>query len=268
VLELAERCFAFVVAGFKQQLAYKLDNFISLFFKIALSLVMIFVWTAVFANTHAKEIGGFTLNSMYIYFFIVNAIFFISYNDMPAYIMQSDVKDGAIATALIKPVRYPLQLLFSSIAANLMDLVTFVLPFLAITLLIGGITISTQTLVFFIAEIILAYVITTLFGFLLGTLSVYFVSIWGILAVTNTICFLLGGGIMPLSIFPEWASKILVLLPISLSLYTPAATLLGMLSTQSILASLLVGSIWAVSLFVFSIFWWQKVSKRITSAGG
>jgi len=268
VFDLAERCFAFVAVGFKQQLAYKLDYFIALFFRLALSFVMVFVWMAVFANTHATEIGGFTLNEMYLYFFIANAVFFISYNDMIAYIMQSDVKDGAVATALIKPVRYPLQLLFSSIAMNLMDLVAFVLPFLAITILIGGITISAQTLLFFIAEMLLAYVITTLLGFLLGTMSVYFVSIWGILSVTASIYFLLAGGIMPLSIFPEWASKILVLLPSQLSVYTPAATLLGILSTKSILTSLLVGSIWAVLLFVISIFWWQKVSKKITSAGG
>lgn len=88
------------------------------------------------------------------------------------------------------------------------------------------------------------------------------------MAVLNSSYFLLGGGVMPLNLFPPWASGILLLLPNQLSLYVPAATLLGMLSAGSMLHSLAVGAAWVAGLFLFSIVWWRKVSRKITSAGG
>lgn len=259
---------AILRVGFKQELAYKSDYIGALVFRLLSSFVMIFVWITVFANTGATAIGGFTLTEMYLYFFLVNALVIFTYNNTPSYSMQNDVQSGNITTSLIRPLGYPTQVFFNTLAINSLGLLSIVLPSMAIIIVIGHIAVSPMAFAFFIAEILLAYAITTLLSFIIGTLSVYFINIWGLISVTNAVYFLLGGGVMPLNLLPSWASGILLLLPSQLSLYAPAATLLGMLSESSMVQSIAVGAVWAVALFVFSIVWWRMASKKITSAGG
>jgi ABC-2 type transport system permease protein len=259
---------AIVIAGFKQELVYKMDYFISLIFRILASLISIFVWTAVFTSSGVSSIGGLTLSEMYIYFFIVNAIGIITFNDSMAGRLQDDIQSGNITTALTKPVRYPTQLFYNAIAVNLVALLSVSLPFLVIITFLAHLTITLTTLLLFITEIVVAYLITTLVCFMVGTTAVYLVNIWGILSVTDGLYFLLGGGIVPLSLFPSWASQILLLLPTQLSAYTPTATLLGIISTQQAINEIIIGLVWIVVFFAAAALFWRKVNMNITSAGG
>lgn len=259
---------AIIVAGFKQELVYKIDYFVSLIFRILSSLIAIFVWTTVFNSSGASSIGGLTLSTMYVYFFIVNAIAIITFNDSMAIRMQDDIQSGNITTALTKPVRYPSQLFFNAIAVNLVALLSVSLPFLILIAFLAHLAVTLTTLALFLAEIAVAYLVTSTLCFILGTSAVYLTNVWGILNVTDSIYFLLGGGLVPLNLFPPWASHILLLLPSQLSTYTPAATLLGIISTSQALNGIIVGLVWLLALFAVAMLWWKRVSMNITSVGG
>ena len=170
---------AVIEIGFKQELAYKSDYLVALVFRMLCSLVMIFVWITVFANSGVATIGGYSLNEMYLYFFIVNAITIFTYDNTPAYAIQNDVQNGNITTSLIRPLGYPLQLFLNTLAINALGLLCVVLPSMAIIVFLGRMSITPLLLAFFVAEILLAYAITTIINFLMGTLSIYLVNIWG-----------------------------------------------------------------------------------------
>lgn len=267
-MKRVDRYLAVLVIGFKQQLAYKKDYFISLGFRIFASFIMIAVWTAVYLNSNVTSIGGFTLPQMYIYFFLINAIAIVSFNVPISENIQDDIQNGTITTALVKPVAYTSQVFLNSLGNNLFAGLAVTLPFIILISFIGHFVFTLQAVAFFLIEMALAFIISTFIFFLVGTMAIYLTNIWGIIAVTDSLYMLLGGGIVPLNLLPSWARGIFAVLPMQLSLYTPAATLLGIVSTGQIIQSLLVGAAWAVPLFILSAFVWNRVRGKITSVGG
>ncbi|MCL5239149.1 MAG: ABC-2 family transporter protein [Candidatus Marsarchaeota archaeon] len=263
-----DRYLAVLVIGFKQQLAYKKDYFLTLGFRIFASFIMVAVWTAVYLNSDVTSIGGFTLPQMYLYFFLINAIAISSFNEPISENIQDDIQSGTVTTALVKPVAYTAQIFLNSLGNNIFAGLAVTLPFLALIVLIGHLALSIQAIAFFLIEMALSFTVSTFIFFMIGTLAVYLTNIWGIIAVTESLYMLLGGGVVPLSLLPSWANNILALLPMQLSLYLPAATLLGMASTGEILQSILVGLVWAVPLFALSVLVWNRVRGKITSVGG
>ncbi|MDE1854881.1 MAG: ABC-2 family transporter protein [Candidatus Micrarchaeota archaeon] len=259
---------AIMVAGFKQELVYRLDYFFSLVFRILTALVAIFVWITVFRTTGASSIGGLTPDVLYAYFFIANAISIFTINDTVASNMQDDIQSGNITTSVVRPVKYPTLIFFNALANNFVGLLTVLIPFMIIIILVAHVSITPVTLSLFILEIITAYLITSALYFIIGSLAVYLVNIWGIISVADSLYLLLGGGVIPLILFPGWASQILLLLPSQLSVYTPAATLLGIISPSAAIGYLFAGVVWAVVLVVLAALWWKKVSQNITSVGG
>jgi ABC-2 type transport system permease protein len=230
---------------------------------------MIFVWASVFTTSGVTTIGGFTLPTMYLYFFIVNGVGATSINDGNiSNELQSDIQNGNITNSLIRPISYTVQLFLYSVPVELIAFASLTLPFLIIIFIIGHITATPLFLLLFAVEIAVSYVVTTLIDFIIGTFSIHLTNIWGILSVSGMIYSLLGGGFIPLNLFPSWTTGILSLLPCQLSLYIPAATLLGMVSVNSIVQSIIVGIVWAIALFIFAALWWKRVNRKMTSAGG
>ncbi|MDE1873576.1 MAG: ABC-2 family transporter protein [Candidatus Micrarchaeota archaeon] len=268
MFRMIDRYAAVLIIGFKQQLAYKKDYFISLGFRIFASFIMIAVWTAVYLNSSVSNIGGLTLPQMYIYFFLINAIAIASWNEPVAENIQDDIQNGTITTALVKPVAYTAQVFFSSLGNNIFAGLAVTVPFLILISFIGHLVLTLQSVAFFLMEIVLSFIVSTFIFFLIGTLAIYLTNIWGIIAVTESLYMLLGGGVVPLNLLPPWAGGIFAALPMQLSLYTPAATLLGIVSTGEIVQSLLVGMAWAVPLFILSVLVWSRVRGKITSVGG
>jgi ABC-2 type transport system permease protein len=262
------RFLAIIVVGIKQQLAYKKDYFISLVFRVFSSLIMIAVWSAVYLNTNVTSIGGFTLPQMYVYFFLINAITFMSINEPIADSIQSDIQDGTITTALIRPMTYTAQIFFNSFSNQFFSGLVVTIPFMILITFLAHLALTPLNLALFVAEIAMSFAVSTLLFFLIGTIAIYLANIWGIIAVTESVYFLLGGAIVPLNLLPYGLGNIFMLFPMQLALYTPAATLLGLLTIGQITQSLAVGAAWTAVLLLISFVVWRKVSVNMTSVGG
>ncbi len=263
-----DKYIAIVVVGAKQKVVYRMDFFISFLFRIFSSLLMIAVWSSIYSSSKLTNIGGFTLSSMYLYFFLVNAVSIVGWNEGVAENIQDDIQSGMVTTALIRPMAYPTQVFLNSVADNLFSWLSVTLPFLLLITVFGHLALSLHHIALFLVEIGLSFVISTFIFFLLGTTAVYLINIWGMIAITESLYFLLGGGVVPLNLLPPWIGGIVALLPMQLALYVPAATLLGTISTSQIISSLEVGAVWAAALFLISAAWWRHVSTRLTSVGG
>jgi ABC-2 type transport system permease protein len=253
--------------GIKDTLAYKANFILSLFSSLAQAGLMILIWTAIYHFTNTTSLVGITLSSMYIYFFLVYAFRSVINMNLPE-VMQQDVQSGSVAAAYTRPLKYPLQVFFNSIPDDMLYALIITLPLLVIAVLLSPQPVSSFTALLVVVELAIGYSLVSLIGFMIGMLAIKMVNIYGIANSMWSIMLLLGGGVMPLALFPNAITHILMFTPFPIMLYTPAATFLGIVSSSEAINSIIISAVWVVALAIISAAAWKFVRKRITSAGG
>lgn len=259
--------YAMFVIGIKNSLAYKADFALNLFFRLASAFLMIFVWTAVYVSSNAKEIGGLTLPFIFSYFFIASAVRIMMVSSIDQ-MLQEDIGQGIITSSFAKPLRYVAQLVSKSLA-DLPLVVCFMgIPLMAIGLFLAKPSLSASGIVLAIVQMAIGLAITSTIDFFNGSSAIYFTNIWGLVSVVWTVVSILDGAMAPLIFYPQAAQNILFLTPLPLLVYMPVMTFLGAIPQQAIVQSIFVGLIWLALLLVAASLWWNRIKKRITSVGG
>lgn len=253
--------------GIKNQMAYKADYLVSLIFGILRPLIMLAVWGVVYAATESPSIAGFTLASTAAYFFLAVPIT-ISTNAEVIDIMQDDIDRGAIASSRIKPMSYPINVLFRSLSSQFVDMVLLVLPLIIISVIAFHLTPTPVTILLFIAEILIAMAFVHTIEFFIGTMAIRLTNIYGLAITLWETLFLLSGGTVPLNFFPSSVQQILMLSPFPVVCYLPVVTLLGTISQAQIISSSAFALAWTLVLLALAYFWWKFLSKSLGVAGG
>lgn len=259
--------FAYFYIELKNAISYKTNALFNLIFRLATSLIMILIWTAIYLNSNVQKINGFSLSFIYIYMFLFTPILIIVSPDLSE-IFSDDIKNGNIAINMIRPINYPFQLFFRSIGLNLIFVLFVSLPLIAIILFFVHVSISFMSLVFLAIEFILAIIFFSIFDFLIGISSIYLVDLSGLSNIIFNTIYFLGGGIIPITFFPTQIKNILMLLPFQMLGFTEIATLLNIISMHTIFTSIAVTIFSIFILFVVTTLFWRRAVKKLSSVGG
>jgi ABC-2 type transport system permease protein len=251
----------------KDVLYYKADFLLEMFFSIGYALLMIFVWTVLFESSGQSHIGGFTLQGIYAYFFLFAAFYAIADSNITYYI-QNDVLEGTITAIMIRPVNYVMHLFIASVSNMLVGAATFSLPLLLIAVLIAHIPITAYGIALALLSLAVGFAVFGIISFLIGTLAIFVTRVYGLRYMVNILVYIVAGGTVPLSMFPQYLSNIVYALPFQDMGYLPVSIFLGTATPASISNGLFVGTVWAIVLGIFAFFWWKRVKKSITSVGG
>src|SRR5271157_4215997 len=218
--------FAIFKMGIKNQMAYKADYIASLAFRITRPMILLAVWTVIFLNTGTPTIGGLTLTEMSAYFFLIMPVTVLIGEEVVE-TMQNDVQAGAVASARVKPMSYPFNILSRSLAVGAVDIALLVVPLLLIIIFAFHLALTPVTLALFIVEALMGLAVVNLFGFFIGMASIRITNVYGISSVFYSSTWLLSGGMMPLSFFPSYVQGLLAMTPFPMMCYLPVMTLLG-----------------------------------------
>lgn len=263
----ASRYLAHLRVTQKSLFAYKIDMSLSVLFTVLSFAVMIAVWTAIYLTTGSSQIKGLTLPAIYAYFIVIGGLNFIIGTNIDDQMMNS-ISDGSIGTAMLKPIRYPLQLVLGTIAESFSVYSIPALLFLGAALFIAHANLGAWQAAAFVVQVIIAFTIVNLFGFLVGLAAIYLTNVYGLVSIVFSIISILGGMVAPLTFYPQWAQNILYLTPLPSMYYFPAATFLGTISGAMVVQSTIVGIVWAFIMLGVSAYAWRAMSIKIALAGG
>ena len=258
---------AYFDLGVKQSLAYKKDFVMSLIFGFLAAVVMIFVWTAIYKTTNVAQIGGFTLLSMYAYFFIANATAAILDMDLDGTV-QNVIYSGGVSIALLRPVRFVSQIFFGSLPGTIIGALVITLPLIAIGLLVMHASLTLLTVGLALAEFLIGFTIFNILFFVVGTLAVYTTNIWGASNLLYYTFQMLGGAFVPLNLFPAALQGLVRYSPFQFLAYAPTGTLLGIVPTGLAIQNIAVGLAWIVIVALFASLWWGRIKKKLSFVGG
>ena len=193
-------------------------------FLVVIMVVFLSLWRTTYGAMHASRLGGLTLAQMLEYLVGTEAIILSAprFSDR----ITDDVRTGGLAVQLTRPVSYvlfqfavaageswPRLLLNLAVGSALVALVTGTLP------------LSPLGAAAYLLAYLPAFLLYASLFLLLALTSFWLEDAWAVTFVASRMVMILGGLLVPLTLFPPVLSEIARVLPLQLMVYGPALQL-------------------------------------------
>ncbi|HWG84605.1 MAG TPA: ABC-2 family transporter protein [Deinococcales bacterium] len=230
--------------------------------------IYVSVYQAIYRAIYAGQgtVGGLSLADALSYVVVAWVLRSMYTNNLDREVTE-EVRRGDIALGLLKPADYPLSKLTGAAGETLFRAAFFTLP---AALLIGlaypvrppdGLPNALAAL----ASAALSFAVYSQVNLLVGLTTVFTEHTVGVQRAKNAAMDLLGGVLLPLSLYPDWARAVLQWLPFQAVAYSPTAIYLGKLDPAPGLA---VQALWAVALWLLTRWVWTRALDKLTVQGG
>jgi ABC-2 type transport system permease protein len=229
--------------------------------------VAFYLWRSIYQNV--QTLHGLTFDQTYLYVALGSAIFILlkTYAD---WLISFEIREGTISVYLTKPVDYQLYTLFISIGAGLMNLTAITVPTILLLTMVFKVHITPGPgLVVFPISLVLAFLISFNFDYLVGLMAFYNESVWGLTITKEVFLTVLSGALIPLQFFPPAIQRILLILPFQAIYYTPL-----MMATEPdrdltvFLQMLAVQLLWVIVTFIITRLVYDQAIKVLRVSGG
>lgn len=179
------------------------------------------LWQVAYSETRSVSLAGLTLAQMLWYLTITESIMMSA--PRVTQLVDEDVRTGALAVQLVRPLSYPLYRLAVSLGERMVRFTVCALVGSAIALiLVGPIQLSVAGLALFALSIPLAFALDFLGNFLIGLGAFWLEDTSGLMLIYSRVTMILGGMLFPLDLFPLAWQPWLKATPFAAVVYGPA----------------------------------------------
>ncbi|MGE0191957.1 MAG: ABC transporter permease [Planctomycetota bacterium] len=255
----------------RRSLAYRADFWISSTSGFVTTFGLAWcVWTAVYASAGGAEIRGWSLDAMLLYMVVVVLLGRIVRGGDLDTTISNEIYEGGLNRYLVFPVAYqPFKYAQSvgNLVPALVQLALFCGLFLAIVGRPADIHITPFGVLGAIAAMALGHVLYFLLGYPLELVAFWADNVWSLSVTLRFVTSLLGGMMIPLALFPDWAQDLLAFTPFPILFGVPAETLLGRLDPATWARHMVVALVWCVIVQRLGAWVWRRGSLRYTGVG-
>jgi len=231
--------------------------------------VAYFVWLSVFSSTGASELEGYSFHGLIFYSLFASFAARITRGAEYGYISQ-DIYDGSLNRYLLYPLPFFPYKYVSHLTQQLLGLMQLLIGLALLWIFLRNMGGHNLTFVSFLAGALTCLLTGYVHFVMLSCLEL--VAFWQDVVWNLTVMFrfcmtLLGGGMLPLSFFPEWGQRIAHLTPFPALVSFPARTFLGQVSVVEWLTNFGILAGWGL---VFSLLLnriWIRGTKQYSGIG-
>lgn len=253
-----------------ERMAYRVNFFMEIISGIFASLILIFLWMAIYRSSGQQTIGGYSLSEMVTYLLgggLINS-FILSTAENPE--TSQNIQDGTLSTFLIKPL-HPYVIWFVRDLGTksfffFLGLIGYLIVCLFFRKYIIGIN-SAEYLFLLILGLLLASFLHFLLFEALSLLSFWLENTYGLRFTMRVIMEVVGGAIIPLSFFPELLQEVFALLPFPFMIYLPMKIYLGKIALSEVWIEFLKEGGWIVALGILNLVIWRKGIRQYVAMG-
>jgi len=229
--------------------------------------VALAMWGAAVAGTGGTDIKGFAPSDFAAYFLLTMVIGHLG-TAWDVYEMGYMVRSGRMSTRLLRPLLPIWSSVADNVAYKLLTL-TILIPVWMIVVWVTRPTfnIGWAQLVYGLPAVLLASVLSYLWGYILALVAFWTTKTEGVGEVWFGMSLFFGGRLAPLTIMPPILQWIAAFLPAKWIVWFPAAALMGRLSIPEMTWGLLMQAFWLVGGLVVFRFTWRAAVKRYTAVG-
>ncbi len=255
----------FAKKAFSREATYRFEVFTSVGSVLVRLFIMKAVWTALYSQNVAP--AGVPLDAIITYTSVALLMSLILEIDGTRMI-QTRVRDGTIATDLMKPINLVLYFFSDGVGQTLLHGLLIV-PALILALFIVHIDVPpAATLAVFALSFALGYIVNFLLNFTMNAIAFWTLETFAIQLMVRWVSDLLGGQIVPLIFFPAFLQQIVLALPFAAIYSTPLLIYLGNVTPAQYGAALAVQAAWALAFAAISSIVWRAAQRHVVIQGG
>jgi ABC-2 type transport system permease protein len=248
-------------------MVYRFGYFFAILGNLLYIGIVFFLWRSIYQGKDVLR--GLTFNETMVYIALGSTVFFLlkTYSD---WIIHYEIREGIIATYLIKPMDFQLYALFAVLGSTVMNIFAISIPTILFMVFVLKVTFAVGIgLALFPLSFVFALVISFCIDFFVGLLGFYSESVWGISSVKEIILMVSSGALIPLQFFPEGIRNILLWLPFQAVFHTPLMMVTKPdLGLGTFIPMLAVQTFWAVALIVLTRLFYNQAIKVLRISGG
>jgi ABC-2 type transport system permease protein len=246
-------------------LQYRSFFFILAFGWMIPPLIYMLVWSTAAAE---QGIAGLTRGNIVAYYLVLILVNQITYAQTN-WTVGDLIRYGQLNRILLRPIPPVYDALASEFAGKVVYL-TFLVPVVSLLALIlrPQIDFHLENLLAFLPSLLLAWALRFFWGYWLALLAFWATRADALLALQDSLVFLLAGQVAPIAFLPGILQTAARILPFRYMVAFPVEVLSGQLSTADVIAGFTAQVIWllvAVSLYLLL---WRVGLRRYTAIGG
>ncbi|MBI3268458.1 MAG: ABC-2 family transporter protein [Planctomycetes bacterium] len=229
-----------------------------------------FLIQAVFQGGGQSRVGGFDPAGMLFYYVAVALLGKLVRSTEMDQVVSQDIYEGGLTRYLLYPAPYAAVKYAQQVGALLPLAVQLVLFGTLAPLVLGlpeGVGITAGTVARCAAATAVANALQFLLTFPIQAVSFWTDNVWSLMIANRILSSLLGGMMLPLTLFPEAAQRVLALLPFRYLFAFPVESLLGRLSPVEWAEGMAVALGWCVVLGLFGRALWRRGELQYTGVG-
>ncbi len=257
----------FIRIRFLTMLAYRINYYSGILIYSLNIGVNYFTWMAIYGN--GDSLGGFTATQMTSYVAVSWMARAFYFNNLDREI-STDIRDGSIAIQFIRPYNYVLVKMMQGLGEGMFRFLLFMIPGMAIAMLLFPVQLPTAPSAWagFLVMLFFSFLINSQINIITG-LSAFFVeNNEGMMRMKRVIVDLFSGLIVPISLFPNWLSSVLEVLPFQAITYLPGSVFTGRVQGGGIWNVLGIQIIWFLVLLIPIVWLYHAARQRLFVQGG
>ncbi len=255
----------FAKKAISREATYRFDVFTSIGSFVVRVYLLRMVWTALYAHNIAPT--GLPLHAIITYSTIALLMGLVLDIDQTR-ILHDKLHDGSIATDFMKPINVPLYF-FSDGTGEVVFHAALIVPALLLSLLFVHIDVPAPAVVAtFALSFVLGYFVGFFINFIMNCIAFWTLEISAVQLILTWVTDLLGGGIIPLVLFPLALQNVIFVLPFAAMFSTPLLIYVGQIPPARYAAALGLQAFWLVILALIATVIWRAGARRVIVQGG
>jgi ABC-2 type transport system permease protein len=252
-----------VITGFQ----YRLSNAMFLIGMVAEPVVYLVVWQTI-ARAQGGEVGGYTAGTFAAYYIVWTLVRGMNIVYTP-FGWEERIREGQLSAHLVRPI-HPIHYDIGSFAGWKVVVIAMWLPIAAVLSLLfhPSLDPSIAQVGTFAVAIWGAYLIRSLFLWVLGMICFWTTKVTAIFEAYFAAELLLSGRLLPVTLMPDWVQRVADWLPFESCFGFPITSLVGPITGRELAIGLARQAVWvAVGSAVVALVW-RRAVRRYSAVSG
>jgi len=228
-------------------------------------LIYLFVWSTA---TGGETIGGLTNSEFVAYYLILVVVNQLTYAQTN-WTVGDEIRYGNLSTWLLRPMAPIFNVLSTELAGKVVYM-TFTIPvaLLLALLLKPEFALTWQNVLLFLPALVFAWALRFFWGYWLALLAFWATRADGLLALQDSLIFLLGGQVAPTRLLPPLLQTLAMVLPFRYMAAFPVEVFTGQLAQSEILTGFIFQTFWMLLAIGLYALMWRNGLRHYAAAGG
>ena len=218
----------------RSQMSYRVDFWLNAVVSFVAQLALVyFLWTAIFAESGKTKVGGYDFHEILFYYVAVILYGNIVRGPQLQGVVSTDIYEGGLNRYLVFPTSYFLFKYAQNLGRLLPAIIQLVLFGIAWVVLFDvpdSMSITPVTVLMGLVAVFLANLLFFVMSYPIQLVAFWADNVWSLAVALRFATNLLGGFLLPLSMFPLWAQDALTWLPFRFLYDFPVNATMGRVS--------------------------------------